>query len=157
MKISIILLAVMNDDVARGIGDGETTGELLGAVDGAVLAAGAAERDLQGGEITFHVFLHTLGDEGLGVVEEAVDGRLALEELDDGAVLAGIGLILRITAGIRERTAVEDESAAVAGGVGGEALLVTETADGDGELRVESLLHCGRRPAMQAGELSVES
>ena len=112
---------------------GEMMCELLGAVDGAVLAAGAAEEDLEGGEMAFEVFLDALIDEGKSVEEETVDGGLVLEELDDGAVFACIGLVLRIATGVGQCAAIEDESAAVAGGVRWEAVFVTEAAHGDGE------------------------
>ena len=121
------------EDTDVGVGGGEPGGKLLGAIDGAVLAAGAAEGDLEGGETALGVFVDALCDKGFGVVEEAVDGGFALEELDHGAVAACDGLVLGIAARVGEGAAVEDESAAVAGGVDGEALFVAEGEDGDGE------------------------
>lgn len=106
---------------------------MFGAVDGAVLAAGASEGDLKVGEVALQIFLDALADEGFGVVEELVNGGFLLQELDDGTVLAGIALVLWIAAGVGQGAAVEDEATAVAGGVGGEAFFETEGEDGDGE------------------------
>ena len=106
---------------------------MFGAVDGAVLSAGASEGDLKVGEVALQIFLDALADEGFGVVEELVNGGFLLQELDDGAILAGIALVLWIAAGVGQGAAVEDEAAAVAGGVGGEAFFEAEGEDGDGE------------------------
>ena len=130
-----ILLTVADNDVAGGIGFGKPGGEALGAVDGAVLAAGAAEGDLEGGEVAFEVFLDALSDDGLDVVEKLIDGRFFLQEFDNRAVLASVGLVLGEASRVGKGAAVEDESAAVAGGVGGEAFFEAEGEDGDGEGR----------------------
>src|SRR5579883_2217731 len=50
-------------------------GQALGAVDRAMLAAGAAEGDGQRGEIALLVALHGLLDHRLGVLEELQHGR----------------------------------------------------------------------------------
>ena len=125
----------MVDFDPAGIGVGEPSGELLGAVDRAVLTAGAAESHLEGGEVAFEVLLDALADEGLGMVEEAVDGLLFLEEVDDGTVFAGVGFVFGIATGVGQGAAVEDEAATVAGGVGGESFFEAEGEDGDGEGR----------------------
>jgi hypothetical protein len=98
-----------------------------------VLAAGAAESHLQGGEVAFAVFVHALGEDALYVAQELVDRGFLLQELDDGTVLARVGLVFGVAARIGERAAVEDKSAAVAAGILGEALFVAETENGDGE------------------------
>ena len=105
-------------------------GHLFGTVDGTVLAAGAAEGDLQAGEISLHIFLNTLSYEGFRMVEKLVDGRFLLQKLDDWTVFARVGLVLGITAGVWKCAAVEDETATVARGVLRETTLVAETADG---------------------------
>ena len=111
----------------------EAGGELLGAVDGAVLATGAAEGYAEVGEVALEVFVDALADYGFGVVEECGHSVFALQEFYDGAVFAGIGLVLGVAPGVGQRAAVEDVSAAVAGRVLGESLLVAEAANGDGE------------------------
>ncbi len=133
MLMGSILLAVAEEDVA-GVVVGKPTSELLGTIDGAMLASGATEKDLEGGEVTLEVFLDALSHESFGMEEKLVDSGLFLEEFYDGAVLTGIGLVFRIATGVGQGTAVEEESTAVAGGVGGEAELVAEAADGDSEL-----------------------
>lgn len=128
----LLLLAVVEEDVDVGVARAEGLGELLGAVDGAVLAAGAAEADGEVREVAFEVFVHALRDYGEGVVEEERDGLFVAQEFYDWGVLACIGLVFGVAAGIGERAAVKDMSAAVAGGVFRQALFVAEALDGDG-------------------------
>ena len=125
-----ILFAMYYNNLTISISIGKIAGHLFGTVDGTVLAAGASESDLQAGEISLHIFLNTLSYEGLRMVEELVDGGVTLQELDDGTVFARVGLVFGVAAGIGQRTAVEDESATVAGVVFGKTALVAETADG---------------------------
>ena len=73
----------------HGIFRHEVLGEVLGAVGGAVLAAGAAETDLQVGETALEEALHVRIDQGIDVVQEAEDFAVLLEELDDGRIQAG--------------------------------------------------------------------
>lgn len=120
------------DDFDVGVARAEGLGELFGAVDGAVLAAGAPEADREMCEVAFEVFVDALRDYGEGVVEEDGDRLFVAQELDDWGVLACVGFVFRVAAGIWERAAVEDMSAAVARRVVGEALLVGEALDGDG-------------------------
>ena len=132
------MFAVVEDDVDVGVARAEGFGELFGAVDGAVLAAGAAEADGEVGEVAFEVFVDALRDYGEGVVEEDGDRLFVAQEFYDGGVLACIGLVFGVAARVGERAAVEDVSAAVARGVFRQALFVGETHHRDGELRVES-------------------
>ena len=113
------------------VGLREPCGETLGTVDRAVLTAGAAEGDLKVGEITFLVFFNALAHDGFHMVEKQVDGGLLLQKLDDGTILAGVGFVFGIAAWVGQRTTVEDETAAVAGGVVRETFLETEREDGD--------------------------
>ena len=73
----------------HGIFRDEVLGEVLGAVGGAVLAAGAAETDLQVREAAGDESLYVRIDQGIDVVEEAEDLAVLLEELDDGRIQAG--------------------------------------------------------------------
>lgn len=140
--LTFILLAMDNNNLTVRIFIRKIMGHLLGAVDRAVLTTCAAEGDLEAGEVAFHIFLHTLSYDGFDMVEELVDGGFLLQELDDRTVLARIGLVLGVAAGVGQRTAIEDESAAIAGGVGGEASLVTETADSDNQGVLGSAREC---------------
>ena len=124
----------MADFDVAGIGVGEPFGELFGAIDRAMLAASAAKGDLQGGKVAFEVFFDALCDELFGMGEELVDSGFAGEELDYRTVLACVGLILWVAAGVGKRTAVEYESAAVAGGVGREPVFIAEADDRYGEV-----------------------
>jgi len=133
MRMSV-LFAVGDDDVDCWVAPTEAGGELLGAVDGSVLAAGAAEGYAEVGEVTLEVFVDALADDGFSVVEESSHSFLTLQELYHGTVFAGIGLVLRVAPGVGQRAAVEDMSAAVAGTVLRKALLVAEAANRNGEV-----------------------
>ena len=135
----LLLFAVVEDNVDVGVARAEGFGELFGAVDGAVLAAGASEADGEVGEVAFEVFVDALADDGEGVVEEDGDGLFVAQELDDWGVLACIGLVFGVAARVGESAAVEDMSAAIARRVVGEALLEGEAHHRDGELRVIGL------------------
>ena len=128
-----VLFAVGDDDVDHGVAVSEAGGELLGAVDGAVLPTGAAEGYAEVCEVALEVFVDALADYGFGVVEEGGHSVFALQEFYDGAVFAGIGLVLGVAPGVGQRAAVEDMSSAVAGTVLGKTLLVAEAANRDGE------------------------
>ena len=137
LAASVLLFAVFYDDFDVGVAREESCGELFGAVDGAVLAAGAAEADGEVREVAFEVFVDALRDYGEGVVEEDGYGLFVAQEFYDGGVLACVCFVFGVAAGIGERAAVEDMSAAVAGGVFRQALFVGEAHHRDGELRVE--------------------
>ncbi len=124
---------MLDDDVDGGVFFLKTGGELLGAIYGAVLAAGAAEGDAEVGKVTLEVFVDALCDDRHSVLQEEVDGRLALQKFDDGTVLACVGLVLGVATGIGEGAAVEDVAAAIARRIVGKALFVTETLYGNGE------------------------
>ena len=128
-----VLFAVGDDDVDCWVALAEAGGELLGAVDGAVLSAGAAKGYTQVREVTLKVFVDALRYDGFGVVEECGHSLLALQEFYYGAVFAGIGLVLGVAPGVGQRAAVEDVAATVAGTVLGKTLLVAEAANRDGE------------------------
>ena len=67
----------------------EVLGEVLGAVGGAVLAAGAAETDLQVRETAGKEALHVRIDQGIDMVQEAENLSVLLQELDDGRIQTG--------------------------------------------------------------------
>ena len=72
----------MNQVHFHGIFGDEVLGEVLGAVGGSVLAAGAAEADLQMRETTGDKPFHVRIDQGINVIQEAEDLTVFLEELD---------------------------------------------------------------------------
>ena len=73
----------------HGIFRHEMLGEVLGAVGGAVLAAGAAETDLQMRETAGKEALHVRIDQGIDMVEETQDLAVLLEEIDHRLVQPG--------------------------------------------------------------------
>ena len=60
LAASVLLFAVFYDDFDVGVARAEGLGELFGAVDGAVLAAGASEADGEVGEVALEVFVDAL-------------------------------------------------------------------------------------------------
>ena len=66
----------------HGILRDEMLGEVLGAVGGAVLAACAAETDLQVREAAEKEAFHVRIDEGIDVVQEAENLAVFFQELD---------------------------------------------------------------------------
>ncbi len=130
-----VLFAVGDDDVDCWVAVPKAGGELLGAVDGAVLAAGAAEGYTQVREVALEVLVDALADYGFCVVEECGHSLFALKELYHGPVFAGICLVLGVAPGVGQRATVEDMAAAVAGTVFGEPLLVAEAAHRDLQCR----------------------
>ena len=62
-----------DDDVDCWVALAEAGGELLGAVDGAVLSAGAAKGYTQVREVTLKVFVDALRYDGFGV--NSITGR----------------------------------------------------------------------------------
>ena len=111
----------------------EMTGECFRAVDGAVLAARAAERDLEVAESAGDVALHVRVHEAVDVVEEPLDLAPLLEEGDDVRVTPGGGFVTLVTPGVVHPAAVEDVAAAVAGCILGQAFPVGETEHVDFE------------------------
>ena len=107
----------------------------LGAVDRAVLAAGAAEGDDEVGEVARLVVLDGLVDQREDVAEEVAHGGLALEERDHGIVAARQLRVLLEPAGVGQRPAVEHVAAAVSLLVGRHAVLVREALDPHRELQ----------------------
>jgi len=107
---------------------------LFGEVDGAVLAAGAAEGDHEVFEAALLVSAHSGIHEREDAGEELVDTFLLLEVLDDGGVFAGEGFEAFFAAGVGEAAAVENKAAAVAGFVFWQALMEGKTEDADDEI-----------------------
>ena len=79
----------MNQVHSHGIFHHEMLRQMLGAVGGPVLAAGAAEADLEMGEAAGEETLHVRIDQGIDVVQEAEDFTILLQELDDRRIQSG--------------------------------------------------------------------
>ena len=103
--------------------------EVLGAIDGAVLAASTAESHLEVGEVALDKALHVMVDKGIDGLKEGEYLAVLLEEVDDGLVQAREGLVLLVLARVVSSTAVEDIPAAVAGGIFRSSLLKGERVD----------------------------
>jgi len=127
----LVLLDVA-DDYFYPVDGTEVLCELLGEVDGAVLAAGAAEGDHE----VFEASALVAGDAAIYEGEDAgqvlLHTLLAAEVVDDRLVFAGEGLEAIFAAGVGEAAGVKDEAAAVAGLVGGGLAMEAEAEDADG-------------------------
>ena len=120
---------------ADGVFRGEVLGEMLGAVGGTVLAAGAAEADLQVRETAFEEALHVRIDQGIDVVQEAEDLAVLLQELNDGFIQAGQLLEPLILPGIVHAPAIEHIPSPIPGRILGDALLEGKTVHRHGQGR----------------------
>jgi hypothetical protein len=96
-------------------------GEVFGAIDGAVLTAGAAEGDLEVGEAAFEEALDVMIYQPVNRLQETEYLAVGFEEVDDGLVEAGEGFVLLVLTGVVGRAAIEDVAASVATIIGGDA------------------------------------
>ncbi len=103
--------------------------QVLGAVDGTMLAAGAAKAHLEVGEPAFQEALHVGIDQLVYALQEGGDFAVFFQELDDVCVHAGGFAVALVFAGIVDGAAVKDVAAAVAGKVFRNAFLEGETVN----------------------------
>jgi len=129
-----IFEAEMADDDFDAVACAEALSHLLGEIDGAVLATGAAESDQQMLEAALLIAGDASVDQLRGAGKKLVHAFLLLEVVDDRSVLASESFEAVLAAGIGEAAAIEDEAAAVAGIVLRQALMKRETEDADDEM-----------------------
>ena len=125
------VLFAMGEVDADAIFPVEVLGEVLGAIDGTMLAACAAEGEHEVGEAALEVALDVMIGEAIDAVEEGEDLAVVLQETDDGSVQAGELLVGLVAAWIVRGTTVEDVTAAVAAGVLRKVAFVGEGEDAD--------------------------
>ena len=113
----------------------EVLSEVLGAVGGAVLAAGAAETDLQVRESALKEALHVGIDQGIDMVQEAEDLAVLLQELNDGFIKTGQLLEPFVLPRIMHAPAVEHIPAPISRCVLRNAFLKGKTVNGHGQGR----------------------
>ncbi len=101
----------------------EVFGKVLGRIYGAMLPACAAEAYGETGEAAFHVSLYGSIYQSVYVFEEYGYFPVFFEETDNGFVKSGERLVAFVFARVVYGTAVEYETAAVAGGVFGDTFL----------------------------------
>ena len=101
----------------------EVAGKMFGTIDGTMLTAGTAEGDLEVGEVAFDEALDMMIHKGIDGVQEGEDLAVLLEEVDDGLIKSGEGLVLLVFTRVVGRTTVEDVTASVAGIIYGKTLL----------------------------------
>ena len=107
----------------------EGAGQRFRTIDGAVLAAGTAETDLQVAESPGDVTLDVREDERLDGSHEFLHLAVLFQECDHVQVASGRVLEAVVFPGIVHAAAVEDVAAAVAGLVLRDPFLVGETVD----------------------------
>ena len=113
----------MNQVHSHGIFRHQVLGEVLGAVGGTVLAASAAETDLQMRKTALQETLHMGIDQTIDMVQKAEDLPVLLQELDDGRIQSGQLLEPLVLPRIVHRPAVEHIPAPVPGSILWDALL----------------------------------
>ena len=101
-------------------------GQMLGAIDGTVLTAGAAEAEHEGGEAALQVAGYVGIGELVDAVEEGDDFAVVLVESDDGLVESCQFLVGLVAPGVVGAAAVEHVAAAVAALVFGYAFAIAE-------------------------------
>jgi hypothetical protein len=137
----------------------EAFGQLFGEVDGAVLAAGAAEGDHKIFEAAGAIGGNAGVDEREDAGEKLVNGFLLIEVVDYGRVFAGERFEAIFAAGIGEAAAVENKAAAVAGFVFRQALMERKTENADEKIvgvSGETLKLLGGEHAFEGAEESGE-
>src|SRR5260370_30425248 len=100
-----------NHDVETVAG-AEVFRQLLGEIDGTMLAPGATERDLQVLEAAAVIIAQARIHKRRDASQELTDALLVTEIFDDGHVFAGERLIALFAPGISQTSRVEDEAAA---------------------------------------------
>lgn len=105
----------------------EVFGKVLGRIYGAVLAACTAETYGQVGKSPFHIPFHGCIYQTIYVFEEYGDFPILFKEADNGLVEAGERLVTFVFARVVYGTAVEYETAAVAGRIFGDTFFIGET------------------------------
>src|SRR5258708_30977492 len=111
----------MAEDYFEAVAGAPALGQLLGEEDGAMLATGASKGDHQILEATLLIVGDASVDEGKDAGEKLMHSLLLGEVVDDRGVFAGERLEALFAAGIGEAAAIENEAAAVAGFVLGQA------------------------------------
>ena len=100
--------------------------QMFGTIDGTMLTAGTAERDLEVGEVAFDEALDMMVHQTIDGLQEREDLAVLFEEIDDGLVESGEGLVFVVLTGIMGSAAVEDIATAITGLIYGQALLKRE-------------------------------
>ena len=108
--------------------------EVLGAIDGAVLATGATESDLQIGKIALNEALRVMIHEGIDGLQERQYLAVLLEEVNHRLIETREGLVLLVLTGVVRTAAVEDVSASVATLIRRQTFLERERIYRDGEI-----------------------
>ena len=119
--------------------------QMLGGIDTAMLASGAAKAEHQRSEATLDVAAHMSIGQFVDTIKEGEYLTVILEETDDGLVEARQLFIGLIATGVVGGAAVEDVAAAVARLVVGNALAVAEAVDLDHERSLCVVLREGGR------------
>src|SRR5579863_4004930 len=103
----------MTENNIDSVAPAEAFRDLFREIDGAMLAAGAAERDHQVLEaallIVAYAGIHQRHDAG----QKLMHALFLIQIVDDRRVAAGEGFEVLLAAGIGEATAIENESAAM--------------------------------------------
>jgi len=115
--IQVLLLAMMYHHYYSILGIGaQMIRQPLRQINGAMLASGTTERHHQVLEAATLIRAHACVHQRDRAGEELAHALLLIEIVDDRRVYSGEGLEALFAAGIREAAAVENETAAVAGG-----------------------------------------
>ena len=108
---------------------GQMLGQMLGAVNRAVLSASASETNLKMGELPLNEAFDMVIDKVIDVVQELCDSAVILKEFYDLLVEPRELTVMLVLAWIVDGAAVKDVASSIAGCVNRNAFLVSETED----------------------------
>ena len=87
---------------------------MFGAIDGAMLTAGATKGDLEVGEAAFEEALDVMIYQSVNGLEETEYLAVGFEEINDRLIEAGEGFVLLVLTGVMGRATIEHIAASVA-------------------------------------------
>ena len=102
----------------------ESLGKLFCTINRTVLSPSAPKGNLKMSEVTFKVFVERLRNKSKCMGKKLVNRLLLLKELNDRQVFPCVVFVLSIASRIWKCAAVKNESAAIAGRVGGKIIFI---------------------------------
>lgn len=102
---------------------------VLGGINGTVLAACTSKRNLEVGESTVKPPLDVKIDEGKDVGEELKNFSVSFQKIYDGLIETSQLFVLGIASGVVAAATVKNVTATIAGGVFGDSFFIGEGKD----------------------------
>ena len=129
----------------------DVLGQVLRTIDAAMLATRASEAEHQTGETALDVAQNVGIGQLIHALEEGEYLSVILQKADDGFVQSGLVLVRLVSAGVVSASAVEHIAAAIAAGVGRNALAIGEAPHVDHQGTTSVILTEGGRTVLRMG------